>query len=303
LYDRRSYYRITILYPRAFTYLRAENPEHAIELRKQYADEARFLAGGMSLVPMMKYRLTSPAVLIDIGRLSELAGISAANGELRINATTRHAEACAWNGDSRVAFVPELASRVGDPQVRNMGTVGGALAAAEPTGDWLAALLAMRGSVTARSSRGDRHIASDEFVCGPYRSALASDELLTSLVLPLPRRQFATAYAKSEARGAVAPLMSCAACLSFDENGSQISEAGVACVGIEAHPVRLASVEDVLCSDTFSLQLLNRACEAASEGSDWRFGRALCQDLVRRVLVSAAGRLGVKSPGWSRDAS
>jgi aerobic carbon-monoxide dehydrogenase medium subunit len=300
LYYRRSYYRITTLYPRAFTYIRAESTEHAISLLEQYQGEASVLAGGMSLVPLMKYRLKAPAVLIDIGRLKELSGISLVDGELCIKATTRHTDACVWSGDPRLALVPELASRVGDPQVRNMGTVGGGLAAAEPTGDWLAALLAMRGAVNARSGFGERRILSDEFVPFPHRSALRAEELLTSVALPLPTGRFATAYAKSEARRAAAPLMSCAVCVSFDHDGTAVTYAGVGCVGIEARPVRLASVENVLCSETFSPQLVDRAAKTACECSDWGFGRSVCQDLVRRALLQAVERAGVKEPGQGR---
>lgn len=277
------------MYPRSFAYLRPSSVQEALTHLAQHGDEASLLAGGMSLIPLMKYRQRSPRVLVDIGRLRELAGISISGAVLRVGATTRHSEVAAWEGDARVALFPELAGRIGDAQVRNMGTVGGGLAAVEPTGDWGTALLAMRGEVTAVASSGKRRIASDDLFLGSYRSALRPDELLTEAVFPLPEGRCGTAAAKFENRAAAAPLMSCAVLTEFGDD-DRVTGAGVACTGLEGFPVRLPGVEALLRGQRFSAGLLGDAGESARTAAGNAFRGAVLASLVRDALRRAAER-------------
>lgn len=235
------------MYPRRFSYIRAGSADDAVAQLAEHGPDASVLAGGMSLVPLMKYRERTPPVLIDIGRLRELAGVTVADDAVRIGATTRHHELAVWRGDDeRLAMVGELAASIGDPQVRNMGTIGGSLAAVEPTGDWCAALLATRGRVVARSARGQRTIAADELFVDVRRSALEDDELICEVALPLPAgARHGTAHVKFEVRAAAAPLMACAASITLDDDGT-IAQAGIGCIGLDAMPIRLHAAERAL---------------------------------------------------------
>jgi aerobic carbon-monoxide dehydrogenase medium subunit len=276
------------MYPRPFTYLRPSSAAEALAQLAEHGSEARPLAGGMSLVPLLKYRQLSPRVLVDIGRLRELAGIRVVDGVLRIGATTRHYEVADWDWDASLAAFGELAGRIGDTQVRSMGTAGGGLAAVEPSGDWGTALLAMRGEVVAAASGGERHIAADDFFVGSGRSALRPDELLTQAWFPLPAGRFGTAAVKFEARRG-APLASCAALVAIDDDG-RVSETGLACTGIDGFPVRLAGAEAVLSRQPFGPDMVSAAAEAAREAAPDRFRGALIARLAGDALRLAGRR-------------
>jgi len=280
--------------PRPFAYVRAAGLEDALAQLARHGGGASPLAGGMSLIPLMKYRQRAPAVLVDIGRVPGLAGISRDGGALRIGATTRHADAAAWPGwGPRLAMFPELASRIGDQQVRNMGTVGGSLAAVEPTGDWGTALLAMGGQVTARTAAGERRIGADAFFLGTHRSALSAGELLTEASFPLPAGPFGTAAAKFESRTA-APLMSCAALVVL--GGGRVARAGVACAGLAGWPVRLPAVEEAVRGQQLGAGALEGAVTAARDAAGGFRGSVLGW-LVREVLARAGARAQAAQKG------
>jgi carbon-monoxide dehydrogenase medium subunit len=275
------------MYPAPFGYLRATSADEAVDALAEHGDDAALLAGGMSLVPMMKYRQRRPRVVVDIGRLRELAGMEVADGVVRIGATTRHHEAAGWDGPAPLAVLREVGDRIGDRQVRSMGTVGGGVAAVEPTGDWGPVLLALRGSAVARSASGPRRIAADELFLGTHRTALRPDELLEALEAPLPDGRFGAAQAKFEARAGAA-LMSCVACVALDDG--RIAEASVACGGLEPVPARLPEAEDVLRGERPDDELLD-GVTAAVRATDPGFRRAvaarLAVDAVRNALARA----------------
>ena len=276
------------MYPRPFAYLRPRSAAEALAQLAEHGGEARPLAGGMSLIPLLKYRQLSPRVLVDIGRLRELAGIGAADGVLRIGATTRHCEVAEWDWDGSLTMFGELAGRVGDAQVRSMGTAGGGLAAVEPSGDWGTALLAMRGEVVAAASASERHIAADDFFLGSGRSALRPDELITQAWFPLPGGRFGTAAAKFETRRA-APVASCAALVAMDDDG-RVSTAGLACTGLDGFPVRLTGAEAVLSGQRFGADVVAAAAEAARKAAPDRFRGAVIARLAEDALTSAGLR-------------
>ena len=171
--------------PAAFDYVRAESADEALSLITQHGDEAKFLAGGHSLLPLMKLRLAQPSVLVDVGRLRDLAGISDGGDQVSIGALTRHHDV--EHSDLLQAEVPILAhaaGQVGDPAVRHRGTIGGSLAHADPASDLPAVVLALGGTLVARSARGEREIAARDFFTGFLESALEPDELLTEIRVP-----------------------------------------------------------------------------------------------------------------------
>jgi aerobic carbon-monoxide dehydrogenase medium subunit len=171
--------------PAPFDYVAAQSPAHALGLLDRHGDEAKLLAGGHSLLPMMKLRLAAPSVLIDIGRLAELTGIRAEGDELVIGAATPHAVLAA-SGLVR-ADAPLLAysaAQVGDPQIRHRGTIGGSLAHADPAADLPMAVLALGGSVDVLGRDGTRNIGADDFFTGFFETSLGEDELIAAVRVP-----------------------------------------------------------------------------------------------------------------------
>jgi carbon-monoxide dehydrogenase medium subunit len=277
------------MYPRAFSYIRAYSQDEAVAALAEHGPDAAVLAGGMSLVPQMKYRERSPAVVIDVGRMRELAGITASGGALRIGALTRHHEAEAWSGASGLAIIPELAGRIGDPQVRNLGTIGGSLAAVEPAGDWGPALLALRGAVRVISAAGERAIGADDLFVAPRRTAIAPDELIVEVNASLPAGRFGTAQARFALRAAAAAFMNCAACVALDESGA-VAEVGIGCGGLEDVPLRLDEAEAVLLGAEPSAAAIEAASSVLTTSSRSSFRRSVAARLVRDALHWAVGR-------------
>jgi carbon-monoxide dehydrogenase medium subunit len=172
--------------PAPFEYRRATSVEHAIALLARYGPETRLVAGGHSLIPMMKLRLAAPELLVDINDLDDIAGIAVLGGELRIGAMTRHAELLASPLVGRVAPVLHDAERViADAIVRNRGTVGGSVCQADPSEDLSGAFCALRASAVIRGERGTRTVPMREFFRGPYQTAVAPAEILVELRVPL----------------------------------------------------------------------------------------------------------------------
>jgi carbon-monoxide dehydrogenase medium subunit len=171
--------------PAPFDYVAAESAAHALDLLDSLGDEAKLLAGGHSLLPMMKLRLATPSVLIDIGRLPELAGIRAEGDELVIGAATPHAVLA--SSELVRADAPLLAysaAQVGDPQIRHRGTIGGSLAHADPAADLPMTLLALGGSVDLLGQGGTRNVPADDFFTGFFETSLAEGELIAAVRVP-----------------------------------------------------------------------------------------------------------------------
>ncbi len=171
--------------PAAFDYVRASSAEEAIDLLGQHGDEAKLLAGGHSLVPLMKLRLAQPSVLVDIGRVNDLSYVRDAGDHIAIGALTRHMDV--ENSPVLAEHVPLLAhaaSHVGDPQVRHRGTIGGSLAHADPASDLPATTLALGATYVAQGPNGTREIAAADFYQGYLTSTLEADELLTEIRVP-----------------------------------------------------------------------------------------------------------------------
>src|SRR5215475_5671395 len=171
--------------PAQFDYIAAESASHAIALLAEHGDDAKVLAGGHSLLPMMKLRLATPELLVDIGGLDELAGVSLDGDDLVVGATTRHAElAAAELARAEAPLLAYAASQVGDPQIRHRGTIGGSLSHADPAADMPLALVALGGSVDLRGPDGTRTVSADEFFQGFFETSLAEDEILTAVRVP-----------------------------------------------------------------------------------------------------------------------
>ncbi len=170
----------------AFDYVRAETPQQALALLAQHGEDARVLAGGQTLLASLNLRLSQPTVLIDIGGLADWRGIAVAGGVLRIGALTRHVEIEESALVARHApLLAQAAPHIAHRAIRNMGTIGGSLAYADPAAEWPACVLALEGTLVAMGARGERRFAAADFFQGLYTTALQPDELLVAIELPL----------------------------------------------------------------------------------------------------------------------
>lgn len=234
------------MYPRAFRYARAQSVAEAVSLLRQYGEDARLLAGGASLIPLMKLRLASPAVLIDLGRLDELTTREWTDDGLLLGALVRHAEVA---DDPQIAaglpLLRDAAGQIGDTQVRNVGTLGGALAEADPAGDWGPALLALDGTVRAVGLAGTRTIAAADFFVDAYTTALAPDEVLVDARFPLPGPRAGGAHLKFEVRAGDFAVANCSVALTLDTDG-RCATIGIGLGGVGLQPVRVSAAEALL---------------------------------------------------------
>ncbi len=291
--------------PSSFAYHRASSVDDAIAALVEHGEEAKLLAGGHSLLPLMKLRLANPEVLVDLGRLGELRGIELDGDVVRIGALTRHhdLETSAVLAQ-HAPLLAHAAGHVGDPQVRHRGTLGGSLAHGDPASDLPSVLLAMGGSVLVRGPSGDRTIDGDDLFTGFLETAIAPDELAVEIRIPsaagagwsfqkLTRRaqDWAIVGCAVQQRGAGAVGAAGAA-------GSSLTAAGIGLVHMDSRPVRAAAAEAALVGGAAPSEAAELAAEGASPPSDTSassdFRAHLARVLVGRALSEAA--TGQRSP-------
>ncbi|KPF49766.1 molybdopterin dehydrogenase [beta proteobacterium AAP121] len=229
----------------AFDYVRASSPQHALQLMAEHGDNARLLAGGQTLLATLNMRLSQPALLVDIGGLTQLAGIAVQGGMLRIGAMTRHVEVeesplVAQHAPLLAQAAPHIAHRA----IRNLGTFGGALAYADPAAEWPACVVALGGTLVLLGARGERRVAAADFFQGLFSTALREDELLAACELPLiasGQRHHFSELARRHGDYAIAGLAACATV-----QGSQLSDVRLAFLSLGDRPVRARAAEAVL---------------------------------------------------------
>jgi carbon-monoxide dehydrogenase medium subunit len=273
--------------PAAFDYQRASSVDEAVALLGQHGDDAKLLAGGHSLLPLMRLRLAAPAVLVDIGRLDDLSYVRSEGGHVRIGALTRHHDlATSDEVREQAPLLAHIAGQIGDPQVRHRGTIGGAIAHGDPASDLPAALLALRGSVVARGPRGEREIPADELFTAFLETALAPDEVMTEIRVPATGGA-GWGFQKFVRRAQDWAIVGCATVLG---NGASDGP-GVGLVHMGATPLRAPGVEESLRSGASPSEAAARADEGTDPPDDLNasaeYRRHLAQVLVRRALESA----------------
>jgi carbon-monoxide dehydrogenase medium subunit len=256
------------MYPKAFEYARAESLGHAIELLAQHGYDAKLLAGGASLIPLMKLRLASPAFVVDIGRLTDLSFVRRENGTLALGPLTRHAEV---ESDplvqSSLPMLRDVAGHIGDTQVRNMGTVGGGLAEADPAGDWGPALLALNGSVIVRGPNGVRTIAASGFFVDPYTTALEHDEVITEVRFPVWSGIAGGAHLKLERRAGDFAIANCSVAVQLDGDG-RLAQIGIGLGGVGLSPVKISAAEDLLRGKEPGREIVEAAAREVSKATE-----------------------------------
>jgi carbon-monoxide dehydrogenase medium subunit len=253
------------MYPASFEYHRAASVEEAVGLLARFKDDAKLLAGGHSLIPMMKLRLAQPKHLIDIGRVNGLSGIREDGGHLVIGAlATHHAVESNASIKQKCPMLAEAAALIGDPQVRNHGTVGGSLAHADPAADWPAVMLAMGAEFRAVGPKGSRSIPAKDFFKDLFTTALGADEVLTEIRIPTGGHSGA-AYAKHPHPASRFAVVGVAAAVTLDKSG-KCTDAHVGITGVGSHAVRAKGVEGALAGKTPDAATIGAAAQKAADG-------------------------------------
>ena len=271
--------------PAAFDYVRAGSAEEAVTLIGQHGDEAKFLAGGHSLLPLMKLRLAQPSVLVDIGRITDLSYIRDGGDHVAIGALTRHRDI--ETSDVLHEHAPLLAhaaSHVGDPQVRHRGTIGGSIAHADPASDLPATTLALGATYVAQGPNGTREIEASNFYQGFLTSSLAPDEMLTEI--RIPKMQGAGwSFQKFNRRAQDWAIVGVAA---WRRNG----DSGVALVNMGSTPILASSVSSALAGGASIADAAEQAGAEAEPQADLNasieYRQHLAKVLVRRALTEAS---------------
>ena len=263
--------------PASFTYRRAGSAAEALELAGQYGDDAKYLAGGHSLLPLMKLRLALPEVVIDIGRLRDLSYIRDENGHVAIGALTRHHDVQYSDLMAReLPLLAHAAGQVGDPQVRHCGTIGGSIAHADPASDLPAVVLAMNGTLVISGPSGSREVPAAEFFRGMLETALEPGELLTEVRIPKQAAPAAWSFQKFTKRA-----------IDWAIVGVAVQDRSVALVNMGETPLRAAAVERALAEGADPREAAAHAAEGTHPASDINATREYREHLAR-VLVGRA---------------
>ncbi len=283
--------------PNAFDYQRAASLEEALSLVG--TPGTKVIAGGMSLLPLMKLRLASPDRLVDIGRLAELRGVrQLGDGRLAVGALTTYSELME-SPARHYGLLADALPDIGDVQVRNRGTVGGAIAHCDPASDLPAVLLALDAEIVARSKRGERVIAADGFFVGAFQTALAEDEIVTEIRLPGPRDDAGSAFVSMSQKASGYSIVGVAAVV-IKEGGSAITKAAIALTGVGEMPYRARAVEAALLGNEGTAEAIAAAAAHATDGvtvngdihADSAYRAAMAAVYARRAIAAALERLG-----------
>jgi carbon-monoxide dehydrogenase medium subunit len=281
--------------PAAFEYVRATSLDDGLAKLKGAGAGAKLVAGGHSLVPLMKLRLSEPRVLVDIGRIPDLAGIRERDGKIVVGAATVHHDvATSPLLRERCPMMAEAAAMIGDPQVRNRGTMGGSVAHADPASDIPAVLVALDAEIHMKGPNGWRVVAASEFFEGVFTVNMAPDEIIAAIQFTPVRT---AAYAKLRHRASHFAIVGVAAALDVD--GRTVRSARVGLTGAASHAQRLASVERALAGRPLSNEAVDAAAEVAGEGltglnsdihasAEYRY--AMVRVFTRRALRGALAR-------------
>jgi aerobic carbon-monoxide dehydrogenase medium subunit len=286
--------------PGAFDYVAPGTLPEAIALLQQHGEDAKILAGGHSLIPLMKLRLAQPAYLIDINKIAGLAYIKEEGGELRIGALTREAALDASDlVHARYPLLADTAKVIADPLVRNMATVGGNLAHADPANDHPATMLAYGASIVATGPNGERVIPIADFFTGLFATALAPDEILSEIRIPTPPAHSGGAYVKLERKVGDYATAAVAAQITLDAGGV-CQYAGIGLTAVDGVPVKATRAEAALRGQPLSDEAIRAAAQIASEECDPTadlrgsvdYKRAMVKVLTQRALTKARERAG-----------
>lgn len=283
--------------PPPFDYAAPVSLSEAVSLLEQNS-EAKILAGGQSLIPLMRFRMASPAFLIDINRLEQLDYVREEDGWLKIGALTR--ETTLERSpliQQKYPLLADTSRMIADPLVRNMATIGGNLAHADPANDHPATMLAFNAMVVAHGAGGERQIPVAEFFTGLFESALTHDEILTEIRIPAAKPRSGGAYSKLERKVGDFATAAVAVQISLDENGT-CTEAGIGLTNVGLTPIKATEAEDALIGQMLDDNLIKQAAHLASQAAEpeadprgsEEYKRSMIQVLTTRALKRAVER-------------
>jgi carbon-monoxide dehydrogenase medium subunit len=286
------------MYPAQFEYHKATSVQEAVSLLGKLGDDAKLLAGGHSLIPAMKLRLAQPKHLIDIGKIPGLSGIREQGDAIVIGGTTTH-----WTVESstllkqKCPILSETAALIGDPQVRNMGTLGGSLAHADPAADYPAVVLALGVELKAVGPKGERTIKIDDFFKDVMTTALGAGEVLTEIRVPAPATGTVGAYKKFPHPASRFAVVGVAAVLTLDAKGV-CQKASIAITGAGPKATRAKGVEAALQGKALDAATIQAASEKAADGIDVQadlqgsveYKRHITKVYTRRAIEAAQAR-------------
>jgi carbon-monoxide dehydrogenase medium subunit len=285
------------MFPAAFDYRSPSTLDEALGVLADRGDEAKVMAGGQSLIPLLKLRFSQPALVVDIGRLPGLKDIKREDGHVRIGALVRHVDV--ERSKELATLVPlmvEAVHWIADPLVRNRGTVVGSVCHADPSGDWGSIMLALNAELVAQSKRGERVIPVDGFFQGPFTTTLRPDEIVTAIRVPLPTGHAGGSYHKLERK--VGDFATVAVTVQVELDGRKVKKAGIGLTSVGATNLKAKQAEKALMGHELSDQVIAEAArQAAAESEpkdDMRGSAAYKKDVVRvfvqRGLKAALAR-------------
>jgi carbon-monoxide dehydrogenase medium subunit len=277
--------------PAEFDYAAPETLDEAIRLLAQGGEDVKLLAGGHSLLPLMKLRLATPSMLVDLRKVPGLEGVERQNGGWRIGALTPHVT---LERTGELGVLSRAAGTIADPQVRNRGTIGGSLAHGDPAADLPAVLLVAEGSVTLRGPGGERTVAARDLFQDYLETAVSADEVLTDVQLP-SQDDWGFGYQKFNRRSEDWAMV--AVCALVKSNGGAAEEVRVGLTNMGSTPLRAIAVEEALRGQPLNAESIAKAAEQAAEGTDppadlnasAEYKSHLARVLCRRALEEAAG--------------
>jgi aerobic carbon-monoxide dehydrogenase medium subunit len=284
--------------PAAFDYRAPTSLPEALDLLRQHGDDAKIVAGGQSLVPLLKLRFAAPAILVDIGRLTGLTGIDADAETLRVGARVRHVDLERDAGlDGRCPILRETAPQIADPLVRNRGTLGGSLCHADPAGDWGSVMLALDAELVAVSAAGERAIRAADFFQGPFTTALRPDEVLTEVRIPATPagRRAGGAYLKLERK--VGDFATVGVAVQVRLADGVVERAGIGLTAVGPSNLKAVAAEASLAGREPTAEAIAEAARLAADAAeprdDVRGSAAYKKDVVR-VFVQRGLRAAIE---------
>jgi len=287
------------MYPAQFDYHTPGSVREALDLLGRHKDDAKLLAGGHSLLPAMKLRLATPKHLVDLRKVPGLTGVKEEGGAIVIGAmTTHYAVETSPVVKAKCPMLAQVAGQIGDPMVRNLGTIGGSLAHADPAADYPAAIIALGAEMVAEGPKGKRTIKADDFFKGLLTTALGADEILTEVRVPVPAAKTGAAYMKFPHPASRFAVVGVAAVLTVD--AGKVAKASIGITGAGTKAVRAKGVEAGIVGKKLDQATIEAAAQKAAEGVDVQadlqgsveYKSHLCRVFAKRALTEAVKRAG-----------
>ncbi len=284
------------MFPAAFDYIAPATLDEVLGLLSQHGDDAKVLAGGQSLIPLLKLRFATPVIVVDIGKVEGLEGVRRENGHVRIGARTRHRDVeSATDLRGTLDVLLDAAPLISDPLIRNMGTVGGSICHADPAGDWGAVMLAVGAEFVVRSASGERVVPALGFFEGPFTTGLHADEVMTEIRIPVTSGKSGGTYLKLERKIGDFASVATAVHIVLGDDG-RIAAAGIGLCAVGAHSIKATAAEAALVgnepTDDVIAAAARLAAEAAEPKADIR-GSAEYKRDVARIFVQRGLRTAI----------